>query len=151
MSRKASSYLSYSQSLPFDFQYEERRYGKQAFVLIRKAGSDQGLKSSGSFTPSRLANLVNEENFADEHSYSRSSDYSTSSASSPYRSNYQSPSTQRGNKFSSSSSETSKERVNMWNQKVNTFSDTITNLDDGRAPHPKVILLSYIIISVEEN
>ncbi|KAK1393633.1 putative ADP-ribosylation factor GTPase-activating protein AGD14 [Heracleum sosnowskyi] len=137
MPRKASSYHSFSQSPPYDYQYEERRYGKHAISLIRKAGSDQGLKSSRSFSPSRLANPVNEENFADEHSNSRSSNYSTSSASSPYRSNYQSPSTQRAIKFSSSSTETSRERVNMWNQKVNTFSDTNTNLDEGRAPHPQ--------------
>ncbi|KAK1399607.1 hypothetical protein POM88_009470 [Heracleum sosnowskyi] len=34
--RRASSYHSYSQSPPYDYQYEERRYGKQAFALTRK-------------------------------------------------------------------------------------------------------------------
>lgn len=151
MTRRASSFHSDSQSPPYDYQYVERPYGRQAFALIRKAGSDRGIKSYGSFSPSRLANLVNEENFADEHPNSRSSNYSTSSPSSTFRSNNQSPLTQRAINFSSSSSETSRDRVNMWNQKMNAFLDINTNPDFGRAPHPQVILLSYIFISVEVN
>lgn len=152
MTRRALSYHSDSQRPPYDYLYEERRYGTQAIALIRKAGSDRGLKSFGSFGPSRLANPVDEENFADEYSNSKVSNYSTSSASSPYRSSNQSPNfTERGIKISRSSIETSRERVNMWNQKVNTFSDTDTNLDEGRAPYPQVILFPHIFISVEVN
>ncbi|EPS62599.1 hypothetical protein M569_12190, partial [Genlisea aurea] len=40
--RRASSYHSYSQSPPYDFQYEERQYGKRASGLTRKPGSDRG-------------------------------------------------------------------------------------------------------------
>ncbi|WOG91033.1 hypothetical protein DCAR_0310281 [Daucus carota subsp. sativus] len=133
ISRRASSYHFYSQSPPYDYQYEERGYGKQAFALVRKAGSDRGLKTSGSFSPSRIAGAANEENFVDEYSNSRSTNYSTSTASSPYRSSNQSPSTQSSIKFSSSSDETFRERVNAWNQKANTFSDTDSSLDRGRA------------------
>ena len=42
--RRASSYHSYSQSPPYDYQYEDRRYGKQAAALTRKPGSDKGHK-----------------------------------------------------------------------------------------------------------
>ncbi|KAJ4721366.1 Arf GTPase activating protein [Melia azedarach] len=42
MTRRASSYHSYSQSPPYDYQYEDRRYGKHGAVLTRKPGSDRG-------------------------------------------------------------------------------------------------------------
>ncbi|KAK6159014.1 hypothetical protein DH2020_006328 [Rehmannia glutinosa] len=56
--RRASSYHSYSQSPPYDFQYEERRYGKHAPALTRKPGSDRGLyegKLASFLSPTRLS------------------------------------------------------------------------------------------------
>lgn len=64
--RRASSYHSYSQSPPYDFQYEERRYGKPALSLTKKSGSDRGLyggklSSFSSFSsPSRFSDQGNE-------------------------------------------------------------------------------------------
>ncbi|KAL4203199.1 hypothetical protein AMTRI_Chr01g102800 [Amborella trichopoda] len=40
--RRASSYHSFSQSPPYDYQYEDRLYGKQSGSLTRKPGSDRG-------------------------------------------------------------------------------------------------------------
>ncbi|URE15494.1 ArfGap [Musa troglodytarum] len=40
--RRASSYHSFSQSPPYEYQYEDRRYGKQFGMLNRKPGSNQG-------------------------------------------------------------------------------------------------------------
>ncbi|XP_057785687.1 probable ADP-ribosylation factor GTPase-activating protein AGD14 isoform X2 [Salvia miltiorrhiza] len=59
--RRASSYHSYSQSPPYDFQYEERRYGKHAPSLTRKPGSDRGLyegKLAGFLSPNRLSDYA---------------------------------------------------------------------------------------------
>jgi hypothetical protein len=92
--RRASSYHSYSQSPPYDYQYEERRYGKQAATLSRKPGSDRGIyekKAYGFMSPSHLS---------DEKS--RVSDYSVSSD--PFRSHPQSPTFQTEVGYSSPSS-----------------------------------------------
>nr|XP_016433754.1 PREDICTED: probable ADP-ribosylation factor GTPase-activating protein AGD14 [Nicotiana tabacum] len=96
--RRASSYHSYSQSPPYDFQYEERRYGKHAPVLSRKPGSDRGLegKVSSFLSPSRLSDHMYEDRFANERSNLRASDYSVSSGGDPFRSEAQSPSFQKG-------------------------------------------------------
>ncbi|WCJ27655.1 ARF GAP-like zinc finger-containing protein ZIGA4 [Euphorbia peplus] len=81
--RRASSYHSYSQSPPYDFQYEDRRYGKQAVVLTRKPGSDRGnyAGNMASFicSPTRLSEKTFEDRFANEGSVSRFSDFSASS------------------------------------------------------------------------
>ncbi|KAJ9179848.1 hypothetical protein P3X46_008164 [Hevea brasiliensis] len=86
--RRASSYHSYSQSPPYDFQYEDRRYGKQAAVLTRKPGSDRGLyvgkMSSFICSPTRLNERMFEDSFANEGSVSRVSDYSVSSRGDPF-------------------------------------------------------------------
>ena len=96
--RRASSYHSYSQSPPYDYQYEERRYGKQAHALTRKPGSDRGLyegRLSSFFSPSRFSDQMHEDSFANEGSNPRASDYSVSSAGDPFRSDAQSPNFQR--------------------------------------------------------
>ncbi|CAN4125637.1 unnamed protein product [Withania somnifera] len=80
--RRASSYHSYSQSPPYDFQYEERRYGKHVPVLSRKPGSDRGLyggKVSSFLSPSRLSDHVYEDRFANEGSNPAASHYSPQS------------------------------------------------------------------------
>ncbi|CAN1765248.1 Probable ADP-ribosylation factor GTPase-activating protein AGD14 [Linum perenne] len=82
-SRRASSYHSFSQSPPYDFQYEERRYGKQGAVLARRPGSDRGISvgkmSSFIFSPTRSTDRTSEDRFANEGSVSRLSDFSVTS------------------------------------------------------------------------
>ncbi|CAN4118346.1 unnamed protein product [Withania somnifera] len=97
--RRASSYHSYSQSPPYDFQYEERRYGKHAPILSRKPGSDRGLyegKVSSFLSPSHLSDHIYEDRFAIEGSNPRASDFSVSSGGDPFRPEAQSPNFQRG-------------------------------------------------------
>ncbi|XP_038698536.1 probable ADP-ribosylation factor GTPase-activating protein AGD14 isoform X2 [Tripterygium wilfordii] len=103
--RRASSYHSYSQSPPYDYQYEDRRYGRHAVVLTRKPGSDRGLyvgkASSFVSSPGGVSEQMYEDRFANEGSVSRFSDYSVSSGSDPVRSGAQSPSFQKGSGFCS--------------------------------------------------
>ncbi|XP_062113794.1 probable ADP-ribosylation factor GTPase-activating protein AGD14 isoform X2 [Humulus lupulus] len=98
--RRASSYHSYSQSPPYDHQYEDRRYGKQAAALTRKPGSDrgryEGKMSSFIYSPGRLSEQMYEDRFANDGSNSRVSDYSVSSGGDPFRSGTQSPSFRSG-------------------------------------------------------
>uniref|UniRef100_A0A1D1YB53 Putative ADP-ribosylation factor GTPase-activating protein AGD14 n=1 Tax=Anthurium amnicola TaxID=1678845 RepID=A0A1D1YB53_9ARAE len=93
--RRASSYHSYSQSPPYDHQYEDRRYGKLAGTLSRKPGSDRGLyegkMSSFICSPGRLGEQMYEDRFANEISGPRISDYSVSSAGDTLRFGGQSP------------------------------------------------------------
>nr|GMD48053.1 probable ADP-ribosylation factor GTPase-activating protein AGD14 [Ipomoea batatas] len=99
--RRASSYHSYSQSPPYDFQYEERLYGKHGPVLTRKPGSDRGLyegKFSSFSSPSHLSDQAYEDRFANEGSNPRASDFSVSSGGDPFRSE-QSPNYQRDTGF----------------------------------------------------
>ncbi|KAL1314205.1 probable ADP-ribosylation factor GTPase-activating protein AGD14 isoform X7 [Arachis hypogaea] len=81
--RRASSYHSYSQSPPYDYQYEDRRYGKQAAALTRKPGSDkvryEGKMSSIIYSPGRFSDHAYEDRFANEGSGPRISDFSVSS------------------------------------------------------------------------
>ncbi|TVU36570.1 hypothetical protein EJB05_18508 [Eragrostis curvula] len=80
--RRPSSYHSYSQSPPYDFQYEDRRYGKQVDTLVRRP-SDRALFDGklGNllFSPGRLRDQIHEDRFANESSGSRFSDFSASS------------------------------------------------------------------------
>lgn len=103
--RRASSYHSYSQSPPYDYQYEDRRYGKQAGALTRKPGSDRdlyaGKMSSFVYSPGRLSDKMYEDRFANEGSVSRVSDYSVSSAGDPFRSSAESPNFDKDCGFSS--------------------------------------------------
>ncbi|KAJ1416735.1 ARFGAP/RecO-like zinc finger [Sesbania bispinosa] len=70
--RRASSYHSYSQSPPYDYQYEDRRYGKQAAALTRKPGSDkaryEGKMSSIIYSPGRFSDHAYDDRFANEGS-----------------------------------------------------------------------------------
>lgn len=93
--RRASSYHSFSQSPPYEHQYEDRRYGKPRIMLSRKPGSDHGHYEgniSGILSPGRNREHVYEDRFANESSSSRISDYSISSAGEPFKSGGQSPS-----------------------------------------------------------
>lgn len=88
--RRASSYHSYSQSPPYDYQYEERRYGKQAPSLTKKPGSDRGMLRI--LSTSRLSDHGQEDRFANEVVVNaRASDYSGTSGGDPFRSGTQSP------------------------------------------------------------
>ncbi|GJU40698.1 probable ADP-ribosylation factor GTPase-activating protein AGD14 isoform X1 [Tanacetum coccineum] len=87
--RRASSYHSYSQSPPYDYQYEERRYGKQAPALTKKPGSDRGMFRF--LSTSRLSDHVQEDRFANEVSNPRASDYSVTNGGDLFRSGTQSP------------------------------------------------------------
>ncbi|XVF42686.1 hypothetical protein PTKIN_Ptkin01aG0384600 [Pterospermum kingtungense] len=98
--RRASSYHSYSQSPPYDYQYEDRRYGKQvAAALSRKPGSDRGhyvgKVSSFVYSPGRLSDQMIEDRVSSEGSAPRISDYSTSSGGDPFKSGTGSPNFQK--------------------------------------------------------
>ncbi|PAN27895.1 hypothetical protein PAHAL_5G115800 [Panicum hallii] len=94
--RRPSSYHSYSQSPPYDFQYEDRRYGKQVDTLARRP-SDRALfdgkLGNFLFSPGRLRDQMNEDRFANESSGSRFSDFSASSTG-DFRNDVLSPSSQ---------------------------------------------------------
>ncbi|KAJ3699681.1 hypothetical protein LUZ61_003386 [Rhynchospora tenuis] len=81
--RRASSYHSYSQSPPYDYQYEERLYGKQPAMLTRKPGSDKGHYEGklASFLSSSLSqpDRTYDDRFGNESCGSRVSDFSASS------------------------------------------------------------------------
>ncbi|KAK2987700.1 hypothetical protein RJ640_002495 [Escallonia rubra] len=154
--RRASSYHSYSQSPPYDFQYEERRYGKLAPTLTRKPGSDRGIyerKFHSFMSPSRLSDHIYEDRFANEGSNPRVSDYSLSSGGDPFRSDTQSPTFQRDIGFSSPSSETSRDiLIEAERQlKVNTFFDTNAKKDADRLPRPQRTTSSGSFGSVNSN
>ncbi|XP_022846654.1 probable ADP-ribosylation factor GTPase-activating protein AGD14 isoform X2 [Olea europaea var. sylvestris] len=111
--RRASSYHSYSQSPPYDFQYEERRYGKHAPGLTRKPGSDRGPygeKLSNFSSPGRANDNVYED-----------------------RSDVLSPSSQRdiGSHFNATSIEVGRHHV------VSNHLDAYTKRDGGRMLHPQ--------------
>ncbi|KAL6853546.1 hypothetical protein ACP4OV_019575 [Aristida adscensionis] len=94
--RRPSSYHSYSQSPPYDFQYEDRRYGKQVDTLARRP-SDRALfdgkLGNVLFSPGRLREQMHEDRFANESSGSRFSDFSASSTV-DFRNDVLSPSSQ---------------------------------------------------------
>lgn len=80
--RRPDSYHSYSQSPPYDCQYEDRRYGKQVNTLARRP-SDRALfdgkLGSLMYSPSRVRDQMHEDQFANESHGSRFSDFSASS------------------------------------------------------------------------
>ncbi|KAJ1297356.1 hypothetical protein BS78_01G369200 [Paspalum vaginatum] len=93
--RRASSYHSFSQSPPYDNQYEERHAGKQSAFLSRKPGSDRGRegKISGfAYSAQSLHERMSEDGFAGESCGSRSSNCSGSSMSDTVKTAPQSPS-----------------------------------------------------------
>ncbi|KAK2397265.1 hypothetical protein P8452_18299 [Trifolium repens] len=103
--RRASSYHSYSQSPPYDNQYEDRRYGKQAGALTRKPGSDkvryEGKISSIIYSPGRFSDHTYDDRFANEGSGPRNSDFSVSSGHEQFKPNVQSPKFQKDIEFNS--------------------------------------------------
>ncbi|KAL5153861.1 putative ADP-ribosylation factor GTPase-activating protein AGD14 [Glycine soja] len=105
--RRASSYHSYSQSPPYDYQYEDRRYGKQVAALTRKPGSDKarykGKMSSIIYSPDRFSDHVYDDRFANERSGPRISDFSVSSGGEQLKSDVQSPNFHKDIKISSPS------------------------------------------------
>ncbi|TKY62820.1 ADP-ribosylation factor GTPase-activating protein AGD14 [Spatholobus suberectus] len=91
--RRASSYHSYSQSPPYDYQYEDQRYGKQAAALTRKPGSDkvryEGKISSIIFSPGRFSDHAYDDTFANEGSGPRISDFSVCNGVEQFKSDVQ--------------------------------------------------------------
>ncbi|KAL0383358.1 UNVERIFIED_CONTAM: putative ADP-ribosylation factor GTPase-activating protein AGD14 [Sesamum calycinum] len=133
--RRASSYHSYSQSPPYDFQYEERRYGKHGPTLTRP-GSDRGFyegKLASFLSPTHL----NDEKFANEGSYPRISDYSVSGGGDPFRSDILSPSSwkENGSPFSDTSRDISGEVPQV--DSIQRNSDENSRSNGGRIRHPQ--------------
>ncbi|KAK4432006.1 putative ADP-ribosylation factor GTPase-activating protein AGD14 [Sesamum alatum] len=131
--RRANSYHSYSQSPPYDFQYEERRYGKHAASLTRKPGSDRGLyeaKFSSFSSPSRFSDHANDEGFANEGSHPRVLQYSASNGSDPFRSGALSASSQRdiGSPFSETSSNFSNKITGRHTVRHNSDSISVSEI-----------------------
>ncbi|XP_057949364.1 probable ADP-ribosylation factor GTPase-activating protein AGD14 [Malania oleifera] len=141
--RRASSYHSYSQSPPYDYQYEDRRYGKQAAMLTRKPGSDRGLYegkiSSFIYSPGRFSEQMYEDRFANEGSVSRVSDYSVSSGGDPVRSDTQSPNFQKDTGLSSPPIHPHGDALteDIQRQSSNVFSEANTKRDADGIPRPQ--------------
>lgn len=139
--RRACSYHSYSQSPPYDFQYEDRRYGKQTNTLTRKPGSDRSLNvgKMASFicSPTRLNERVFEDRFANEGSVSRVSDYSVSSGGDPVRSGAESPNFQKDIAFSPPIQPSRDGLGDVKHQKANSFSEASFKRDADGIPHPQ--------------
>ncbi|KAM0875268.1 hypothetical protein ACQ4PT_036951 [Festuca glaucescens] len=89
--RRASSYHSFSQSPPNDYQYEERHNGKQPAMLTRKPGSDRGHDGKMSYRSNSLQERMSEDQFGNETRESRTSDCSGSSVSDTVRTVPESP------------------------------------------------------------
>lgn len=139
--RRASSYHSYSQSPPYDFQYEDRLKRNQGGSLTRKPGSDRGLyeRKAASFiySPGRFNDNIYEDRFGNEGSSSRVSDYSVSSGGDPFRSGPQSPNLQKDDGFSSPTVNCSREIVGgAQRQTTRTNSEAYAKRDTDRVPVP---------------
>ena len=136
--RRASSYHSYSQSPPYDYQYEDRRYGKQAAVLTRKPGSDRGLYdgkiSSFVYSPGCLSDQMYEDRFANDGSCD------------PFRSNIQSPNFQKGIGFSSPPIHPSRDILigDAQQQTINTVVEENSRRDGFQ--RPQVVVLSTCML-----
>ncbi|KAJ6827773.1 putative ADP-ribosylation factor GTPase-activating protein AGD14 isoform X4 [Iris pallida] len=159
--RRASSYHSFSQSPPYDHQYEERRNGKQAGMLTRKPGSDrghyyEGKVSSFMYSPGQGEQMY-EDSFANEGSNPRMSDFSVSSTVDLSKSGVQSPST-NDPQYSSPPPQVRDIFIeDTLPQKLNTSSDSLVKGDIDKIPHTHVscsspyflFILSYIIFSLK--
>ncbi|XWS57928.1 hypothetical protein CRYUN_Cryun09bG0215000 [Craigia yunnanensis] len=142
--RRASSYHSYSQSPPYDYQYEDRRYGKQvAAALSRKPGSDRGhyvgKVSSFVYSPGRLSDQMFEDRFANEGSAPRVSNYTVSNGGDPIKSGTGSPNFQKHTGFDSPTAQpprdVSSEDTRL--QTINLFVDPSSKKDTGGIPRPE--------------
>ncbi|KAE9612539.1 putative Arf GTPase activating protein [Lupinus albus] len=142
--RRASSYHSYSQSPPYDNQYEDRRYGKQAFALTRKLGSDkvryEGKMSSIIYSPGRFSEHAFDERFANEGSGRRISDFSVSSAGDQFKSDVQSPVFHKDIGFSSPSYQRSgtNSHEDVWSQTRSTVLETNAKRDADESHRPQI-------------
>jgi Arf-GAP domain and FG repeats-containing protein 1 len=134
--RRPSSYHSYSQSPPYDFQYEDRRYGKQVNTLARRP-SDRALFDAklGNllFSPSRL----HEDQFANESSGSRFSDFSASSTG-DFRNDVLSPSSQDTG-YSSPSVHHSR-NVSAENPQSQKYPSAASQIDFNGVRHSQVLI-----------
>ncbi|KAI5443572.1 probable ADP-ribosylation factor GTPase-activating protein AGD14 [Lathyrus oleraceus] len=143
--RRASSYHSYSQSPPYDNQYEDRRYGKQAGALTRKPGSDkiryEGKMSSIIYSPGRFSDHANDERFANEGSGPRNSDFSVSSGHEQFKSDVQSPQFRKDIEFNSPSHKRpgSSSSEDMWTRAKNAAleSNAAAKRDADGIRHPQ--------------
>ncbi|CAL0299194.1 unnamed protein product [Lupinus luteus] len=141
--RRASSYHSYSQSPPYDNQYEDRRYGKQASSLTRKPGSDkvryEGKMSNIIYSPGRFSDHAFDDRFANEGSGPRTSDFSVSSAGDQFKSDVQSPTFHKDAGFSSPSYQGSGSNSieDVWSQARNTVLGTDAKRDAGGIHRPQ--------------
>ncbi|CAK8533044.1 unnamed protein product [Lathyrus sativus] len=143
--RRASSYHSYSQSPPYDNQYEDRRYGKQAGALTRKPGSDkvryEGKISSIIYSPGRFSDNAYDERFANERSGPRNSDFSASSGQEQFKSDVQSPQFRKDVEFNSPSHKRpgSSSSEDVWTQAKNAAleSNAAAKRDADGIRHPQ--------------
>ncbi|KAK7817977.1 putative adp-ribosylation factor gtpase-activating protein agd14 [Quercus suber] len=154
--RRASSYHSYSQSPPYDYQYEDRRYGKQFAALTRKPGSDrghyEGKMSSFVYSPGRLNEQMYEDRFANEGSVSRGSDFSVSSGGDPFRSGAESPNFRKDVGFNSPPVQTSRGSLSddLFFRATNS-SETNSKRDADGIPRPQRTASSSSFGSVESH
>ncbi|KAJ8424720.1 hypothetical protein Cgig2_010954 [Carnegiea gigantea] len=138
--RRASSYHSYSQSPPYDFQYEDRLKRKQGGPIVRKPGSGLYERKAASFaySPGRFRDHIYECRFANEGSSSRVSDYSVSSRGDPFRSAPQSPNLQQDEGCSSPTVDFSREIVSfVQRQPTSTLPEASAKGDADRVPLPR--------------
>ncbi|XP_019427802.1 PREDICTED: probable ADP-ribosylation factor GTPase-activating protein AGD14 isoform X4 [Lupinus angustifolius] len=141
--RRASSYHSFSQSPPYDNQYEDRRYGKQASSLTRKPGSDkvryEGKMSNIIYSPGRFSDHAFDDRFANEGSGPRISDFSVSSAGDQFKSDVQSPTFHKDVGLSSPSYQGSGSNSieDVWSQARNTVLGTNAKRDAGGTHGPQ--------------
>ncbi|GKV30581.1 hypothetical protein SLEP1_g39381 [Rubroshorea leprosula] len=138
--RRASSYHSYSQSPPYDYQYEDRHCRRQVGSFSRKPGSDRGYYigkiSSLIGSPGSLSDQTFEESFANEGSAPRASDYSLFSGGDPFRHGTDSPSFQDSG-FSSPTSQPSREVLSedTRHQTINLFAEPNPPIAAQGNPH----------------
>ncbi|KAK8328545.1 hypothetical protein V6Z12_A11G258500 [Gossypium hirsutum] len=142
--RRPSSYHSYSESPPYDYQYEDRRYGKQvAAMLSRKPGSDRGFyvrkASSFIYSPGHSSDHSFEDRFANEGSAPRVSDYSVSSGGDTFKSGTGSPNFQKEVVFGSPNYQPQTDILSedARHQTSNLFVDPNSKKDAAGISHPQ--------------
>ncbi|XP_061372514.1 probable ADP-ribosylation factor GTPase-activating protein AGD14 isoform X2 [Gastrolobium bilobum] len=141
--RRASSYHSFSQSPPYDYQYEDRRYGKQAAALTRKPGSDkvryEGKMSSIIYSPGRFSDQVYGDRFANEGSGPRISDFSVSSGGEQFKSDVHSPNSEKDIGFNSPPYQRSGARSSedVWSHARSTSLETNSKREADGIHHPQ--------------
>lgn len=154
--RRASSYHSFSQSPPYENQYEERRYGKQPGMLSRKPGSDrghyEGKISSFIYSPGHQGEQAYEDRFANESYASRNSDYSVSSTGDPFRFDGQSPNFQDIG-YSSPPSQQGRDILieDGRPRTMNTYSEANVKRGFDGIPRPQRTASSSSFGSIESN